>query len=258
MNRGLLVLAWLVMASMGCTHNEDVGGGEFSFDLPEAIFSVASNPNDPRWRSPPPEGIPDVICRGPAALTEDCCNFPSPAGSPEATVSVDCQQHPLSCDAAGWCALAFDYSDQNTIDLGSSVPGLRQRRGWVLANADLPALETDINLPLGLPIESAALYVAPQGVLSPKSPASRFLATIPLQGDLQPKDPGQQNQVALGAEARFVLSTFLADFNTPFALILSARVAIEAPHTGPKTATPSSEEIKTATFTIRGGVRASF
>lgn len=253
MERVLLVLAWLAMAGMACTRNDRVGGGEFSFELPAAEFLVSSDPNDPRWRLAPPEGIPDVLCRGQAALTDDCCHAPAPAGSPMPTINVDCQIYPLSCDAAGFCALAFDYDDQATIDLGGSedLSELHERRGWVLANADLAVIRTEINLPQRFPVESAALYVAPQGVLSHKASASKFLSDIPLD---------QQSSVALDADARFLLSTFLADFNTPFSLILGVRVAIEAAHTQAerREASLSAAGIQKATFTIRGTVQASF
>jgi hypothetical protein len=258
MDRVLLVLAWLAMAGLACTRNDRVGGGEFTFELPAAKFSVSSDPNDPRWRLAPPEGIPDVICRGAAALTDDCCHAPAPAGSPAPTINVDCQLYPLSCDAAGFCALAFDYDDQATIDLGGSddLPELSERRGWVLANADLAVIKTTINLPQGFPIESAALYVAPQGVLSHKAPASKLLSNIPL--DQQKAD--KPSSVALDADARFLLSTFLADFNTPFTLILGVRVAIEAAHTQAERidAELGPDAIQKATFTVSGSVRASF
>lgn len=256
MGRVLLVLAWLVLAGMACTRNDRVGGGEFTFDLPPARFSVSSDPNEPRWRLPPRDGIPDVICRGAAALTDDCCHPPAPAGSPTPTINVDCQLYPLSCDAAGYCALAFDYDDQATIDLGGSddLPELNERRGWVLANADLAVIKTEVYLPRRFPIESAALYVAPQGVLSHTASASRFLSSIPLD----PQRTGGESSVTLDADARFLLSTFLADFNTPFTLILGVRVAMEAAHTQAERTDADPISNPEATFTVRGTVRASF
>jgi hypothetical protein len=173
---------------------------------------------------------------------------------------VDCRLYPLSCDAAGWCALVFDYDEQYIVDLGKEVPALQERRGWVLAHADLAVVKTDVNLPPGLPIESAALYVAPKGILSPKAPESRFVISIPLDEDSDGEGAGRQGSVALDAEARFAMSSFLADFNSPFTLILSVRVAIEALHTKAERAAAalSPKEIQTATFTIRGTVQASF
>jgi len=254
----LLVSAWLAMAGAACTNNEDVGAGEVSFDLPPVGFSVISGPSESRWRAMPPTGIPNVLCRGVAALTDDCCHPPALAGSPEPTESVNCQQYPLSCDNAGWCALVFEYSDSITIDL-SRLPALKSRRGWVLANADLAVLNCKVDLRAGLPpnspnlpsfpIESAALYVAPQGVLSPRAPSSRFLMDIPLEAD---------SSVALDAEARSVLASFLVDFNTPFTLILNARVAIEAKHSKSDNKAWSNETVASATFAIDGRVRASF
>jgi hypothetical protein len=243
MGRLLLVLAGLAMAGVGCFQDDDVGGGVVNFDLPSASFSVVSGPNDPRWRASPPEGIPDVVCSGAAALTDDCCHPPGRENG------MDCQRYPLSCDAAGWCALGFEYDYQVVVDLGGRVPALSERRGWVLASADLPGIECTVDLQ-GLPIESAALYVAPQGVLSPESPASKFLVDLPLDTGREPA------WVALNGNARSALSAFLVDFNTPFTLILDAHIAIEATHTkgGKTTWAPGA----TATFVIDGRVRASF
>jgi hypothetical protein len=245
MSRVLLALSWLAMAGMGCTQNDDVGGGDVDFDLPKARFSVSSDASEPRWRDVPPGGIPNVLCGGPAALTDDCCHPPAPDGSSE---SIDCQRYPLSCDLAGWCALAFDFDDQDTINLGTGVLALKERRGWVLANADLAVVDASVDL-ADLPIESAALYVAPQGVLSPRSEASQFLTAIPLN---------PSSSVALGANARRVLSTFLADLNTPFSLILTVRVAIEAQHTRINKPDLNQGQPGTARFTIGGRVHASF
>jgi hypothetical protein len=243
MRRGSLVLFWLAMASLGCTQN-DVGGGVVDFEMPKASFFISSGASEPRWRDLPPGGIPNVLCSGPAALTDDCCHPPAAAGSLE---SIDCQQYPLRCDLAGWCALVFDFDDEYTIELGTRELALKERRGWVLAHANLAVIESTVDLN-NLPIESAALYVAPQGVLSPRSDASRFLSAIPLN---------PSSSVALGADAQRVLSGFLADFNTPFNLILTARIAIEAQDTGMDKPDWDQEE-RTASFTIGGRVHASF
>jgi len=235
---------------LGCRQSDEVGGGEVEFNLPTAIFSVTSDPNDSRWLRVPPQGIPNQICRGNAALTDNCCH---PVGFEE---PIDCQQFPLSCDAAGWCALVFAYNDTADIDLGAHVPVLRERRDWVLARAELPVLKIQVTEQRrsdrpALPIESAQLYVAPQGVLSPRDPASRILASIPLV---------PSSTVALDPDARSALSTFLTDFNTPFTLILVAHVAIESPHTSQDDVTwqPSEETFETLSIEIDGRVQASF
>jgi hypothetical protein len=204
----------------------------------------------------PPDGIPNVICSGAAALTEDCCN--PPARGDEPAKSIDCRRYPLSCDTDGWCALAFDFDAQAPIDLGN-VPALRERRGWVMANAEMAEIKTTLKEiriteagkmePEAFPLESAALYVAPKGGLSPKHPDSRFLAIIPHAPD---------SSVALDANARSALSTFLVDFNTPFTLILAIHVAIEAEHGGGTSHSLKPNEAKTATFTVDGEVRAEF
>jgi hypothetical protein len=257
LSRVLLALVLLSMAG-ACTRNDDVGAGEVTFKLPTATFTVTSDSNDSRWRPMPPEGIPNVICSGAAALTEDCCN--PPARGEEPAKSIDCRRYPMSCDADGWCALAFDFDAQVPIELGSLL-ALRARRGWVMASAEMAVIKSKLEETKTdeeghtwteeFPLESAALYVAPAGVRSPKDKEGRshLLASIPHVPDVD---------VPLDANARSTLSTFLVDFNTPFTLILSVRVAIEAGHGAGTSHSLQPNEIKTATFTIDGDVRAEF
>jgi hypothetical protein len=138
--RVLIAIGPLAMAG-ACTRNDEVGAGEVVFKLPTATFSVTSDSSDSRWRPMPPDGIPNVICSGAAALTEDCCN--PPARGDEPAKSIDCRRYPLSCDTDGWCALAFDFDAQAPIDLGN-VPALRERRGWVMANAEMAEIKTTL------------------------------------------------------------------------------------------------------------------
>ena len=72
---------------------DQVGGGNLSFDLPATLFTIDST--DARWLSAPPNGVPDVVCSGPAALVSNCCQPPPPMAA------VDCQAYPLSCDKSG-------------------------------------------------------------------------------------------------------------------------------------------------------------
>jgi hypothetical protein len=226
--RGTVVpfsLAWLAAAAVvgGCSLFDGVGGGGLSFDLPVATFKV--DPNDPRWWPSPPKGVPAVVCRGPAALVTDCCQPPAPMSA------VDCQAYPLTCGDDGMCSLTFDYDDAVEIDLGRDVPALQHRRGWVLAQATLAAIDTRVfahvtragtDQTVGgvdtLPLRTASLYVAPQGADSARAPGAVFLAGIPLGSE--------DSHVDLAPGARLALSAFLTDFNTPFTLMLSTHVVV--------------------------------
>jgi hypothetical protein len=233
---GLLWLAWLATAGAagGCTMFDQAGGGNLSFDLPAAPFTIDST--DPRWRPPPPYGVPDVVCRGPAALVSNCCQPP-----PEMP-AVDCQAYPLSCDKSGMCVLAFDYDDAVEIYLARDVPALQHRRHLVLAQATLASIDTRVEAADAgtLPVQAASLYVAPQGAASTGAAGAVFLAGIPLTAGT--------NHVDLTAAARDALSAFLVDFNMRFVLILSGHVAIGSAPV-PKTA---------LTITVAGKVNASF
>jgi len=151
------------------------------------------------------------------------------------------------------CALAFDYEDAVKIDLGSEVPVLQHRRGWVLAQATLAAIDIRVTAQVTgvetemtvagidtLPLRAASLYAAPQGVTSSRAAGAVFLADIPL-GSVH-------GHVDFSAKARLALSSFLADFNTPFALILSSHVVEES--------APVPEEV--VLVNVTGRVDASF
>jgi hypothetical protein len=211
-------LAWFVAAvsAGGCSFFDPVGGGDLSFALPiNREFKIASA--DSRWWPSPALGVPDMICGGPAALVSDCCQPPEPMKP------VDCQEYPLSCDPAdGYCALAFDYDDAVEIDLGSDVPALKDHPNRVLAQATLAHIETAVTMGAGsLPLRTASLFAAPQGTTSAQAAGATFLADVPL-GSAGPQ------QGDLVAQAEIGLSPFLTDFNTPFVLIISARVVVKS------------------------------
>jgi hypothetical protein len=233
---GPFSLAWLVAAGAagGCSFFDQVGGGELNFDLPVSRdFQIETA--DSRWWQSPAQGVPDVVCSGPAALISDCCQPPAPMEA------VDCQEYPLSCDQDRMCAMVFDYDDAVEIDLGRDVPALKDQPLRVVAQATLAAITTTVTSGVGtLPLQAASLYVAPQGAVSARAAGAIFLAGIPLWSGA--------NQVDLDAQARIGLSPFLADFNTPFALILSAHVDVKS-GAAPK----GAEAIKVA-----GQVNASF
>jgi hypothetical protein len=231
-------IAWLVAAvsAGGCSFFDQVGGGNLSFDLPiNREFRIDSA--DSRWWPSPSQGVPEVICSGPAALVSDCCQPPEPRKA------VNCQQYPLSCDPAdGWCALAFDYDDAMEIDLGSDVRALRDHPLRVLAQATLATIKTTVTAGVGtLPLRAASLYAAPQGTTSARAAGATFLAEVPLGTDKRQVD-------VVGARAQIGLSPFLSDFNTPFALILSTHVVMKS---GPA---PDGVE----TISVAGSVSASF
>ena len=249
--RGAVVpfsLAWLAAAAPvvgGCSLFDGVGGGGLSFDLPAATFRV--DPSDPRWWPSPPQGVPSVVCRGPAALVTDCCQPPAPMSA------VDCQAYPLTCGDDKMCSLTFDYDDAVEIDLGRDVSALQHRRGSVLAQATLATINTKVSAQVTragtettvggvdtLPLRSASLYAAPQGAPSARAVGAAFLAALPLGS--------ADSHVDLAPDARFALSAFLTDFNTPFTLILSTRVVVES----------ASVPETVVQFEVAGRVDASF
>jgi len=228
----LALLSWLAVVSSasGCSLFEQTRGGAFSFDLPAVAFKF--DPAAPQWWPSPPHGVPYAVCAGPEAQVSDCCHLSAPA--------VDCQEYPLSCDDDGMCALAFDYDAVARVDLGASVPELQNRRGTVLAQADLAATTTEASGPGISLLRAASLYAAPDGATSAGAAGAVFLADVPLAEG--------EGQVDLAADAQIALSSFLVDFNTPFVLILSSHVVVEGA-VGAKDVT---------TIEVAGQVSASF
>jgi hypothetical protein len=220
--RGTVVplgLIWLVAlaAAGGCSLSGEVGGGEVSFDLPAAEFEIDTS--DVRWQLAPANGVPDVVCGGPAALISDCCQLPG----------FDCQVYPLTCSDQR-CAMVFDYEDAMEMDVGNNVEVLQDRRKWVLARASLDAFRRTVHVTDGFPLKQADLYVAPQGSHSKNATGARLLTSISLVATQSTGAPDAQAapSVELPPEAQSALSSFLMDFNTPFSLILSAHVVVKS------------------------------
>jgi hypothetical protein len=188
-----------------------------NFDLPSAEFEIDTS--DVRWQLAPTNGVPEVICSGPAALVSDCCQIPG----------VDCQVVPLTCSDQK-CALVFDYEDATEMDVGNNVAVLQDRRKWVLARASLDAFRRTVHVTDGFPLRQADLYVAPQGSYSKNATGARLLTSISLVATQSPGAPDAQTAlpVELPPEAQAALSSFLMDFNTPFSLILSAHVVAKS------------------------------
>jgi len=215
--RGTIVplsLAWMTAAGAagGCSLFDQTGGGPLNFDLPTSTFEVKST--NPQWWPSPPYGVPYVVCQGPTAVVSDCCQLSA------SIPALDCQIYPLGCDDNGVCALAFDYDAIVEIDLGRDVAALQRQHGRVLAQATLAAFDTKA-AGAGLAfLRTASLFVAPQGAVSSRTAGARLLASIPLEPT--------EAHVDLTADARVDFSSVLADFNTPFALILSTHVVVES------------------------------
>ncbi len=209
-----------------------------TFKLPSKSYSVSTT--DPRWKAPPPGGVPNITC-GTGGLVMDCCKPPAPVPA------INCVQFPLTCDAGppSVCALKFSYEVAQVIDLAKEVPDLKQVKGMVLSEILLKQIDVTITSTLNLATPPIDLYVAPAGVTTASNPNVRKIGTIPAK---PPNFVGTEI-VTIGADAQQAFSGYARDFQTPFNILISTTVLVKG-----GTATPSGK----LDFVVSGTVEARF
>lgn len=200
----------LSAAAFGCGLLDLPSFGDIVFQLPKRSYTMSTD--DPRWKQPPPQGVPDLTC-GPGGLVADCCRPPAPAGP------IDCGVYPLAClEGEQVCALKFAYEQVQMIDLGQ-VPALKQFQGRVLSEMALTRIEVAVDNQLNLAVPPMDLFIGAAELTS--SDGAHYLATIPTTA------PGQHtHEVELTPEAQQVFSEFARDFQTPFNFIVSATMVV--------------------------------
>ena len=184
------------------------------FTLPAQMFSVSTN--NPNWRSPPPGGIPPLLC-GPGQPVADCCM--APAGAPP----IDCTRTPLACESEH-CALKFRYEQVQEVNLARDVPSLKANAGMVFSDVLLTQLDLDVDNMMNVTTPPVDLYVAPANVTSASTPGAQKFATIPMQA------PGFKGKVTipLDAAGQQIFSSFARATQTPFNIIMSTAVLVKS------------------------------
>lgn len=202
------------LAGFGCGLLDDLNSLRgINFNLPKKSYSISTD--DPRWKQPPPGGVPAVPC-GAGGVIMNCC-MPAPG------VSIDCTRSPLEC-SDGTCALKFTFEQVAKIDLVKEVPALANVQGKILSDILLKTLEIDIGNGLNVMLPSVDLYIAPADVTSVAGGRAHKLAQIPS------KAPGFQGHesVPLDGDAQARFSSFAKDFQTPFNFIVAAEVLVKS------------------------------
>jgi hypothetical protein len=203
------------------------------FALRSLNFQVSSK--SPQWRQAPENGIPNMVCAGPQAVTTDCCSPPPPAQP------IDCQQYPVACDPIdNFCALTFDVETGVDVDLVADVADVAAVDGRVFAEVSLLELTTTVDGLAALPLREASLFVGPKGLGSSSSPDARLLAPVSLTTGTKSVVPDAQAQQAF--------SRFARDYRAPFSLLLYAHVVV------PNGSSPAGS----VTVGVAGRVRALY
>jgi hypothetical protein len=193
----MIVLSCLGQLLVGCSAWDEDTPDRVEFALPTLKFYLPSSP----LPTLPPEGIPNMVCFGPTALSTDCCNPPEPF------YPVDCQQHPLACNPSdNFCAMIFDRIESTSVDL-SEIPEIVAAHGRVFSSVSLVSLTAEVSVHNPL-IRSADLYIGPANAQSPLSPDVSWLAAVSLARDNQVLVPDLAGQQAFSVFAKDYLSQF--------------------------------------------------
>lgn len=207
-------LPLLLLALMGCDLIDQLKNPTIAFTLPKQTFNVSTN--DPRWKQPPDEGVPNLTCgSGAGALVMDCCVPPAPAPP------LNCQLYPMTCEA-GSCVMKFNYEQASPITLADQVPQLRGQKGNIIKEILLKEIELTLNNTFNVPLPPVAIFIAPADVTSASDPGAQRLVNLPaVTMAMQSKQT-----ILVDAQAQQAFSRFAKDFQTPFNLIASTTMVI--------------------------------
>ena len=210
----------LASASSGCGLIDQLGDlKNIKFDLPKQMYSV--NTMDPRWKEPPPTGIPDVQCGPPpGGVIMDCC---MPQGQ-----MIDCARYPLTCEASK-CTLKFPYEQVQTIDLARTVPQLKTA-GQIFSRVTLTELELGITNDLNVSLPAVDLFVGPAAAMSGTHAMAKKIASIPSK----PAGYRGIETYKIEVEAQNAFSNYARDVQTPFNLIMSTTMVVPSGTQVPK------------------------
>jgi hypothetical protein len=207
----------LLLLLTGCGEEFDKNKG-VRFQMPSQTFLVRTN--DPRWGSPPPNGIPMHQC-GATSQNPDCCIPPKP------DPPVDCTRHPVTCDN-GRCLVKFIYSQDQPLDLNMAVTNAKTMAavdvalGDVLSDMILNKITLDITNQMNLQLPPMDLSVGPATAQSPIDPGVTKL------GSTSSLSPGYRGKVTLrlGDTAKQAFSSFAKNYKTPFRLLMSTTMTL--------------------------------
>lgn len=155
---------------------------------------------------------------------------------------VPCGQDPTVCEAqvenlcggdqctaqcvAGSCQMTVQVTLWRMVDLYEENPELKTINEQPLVDVDIESVHYEVTEnTLNIDTPELTLYMAPASVMDPSDPAARAVGVIPpiAAGSAQAR-----TDVMVSPEHTQALEDFMRDYQTPFNLIVSADITVEA------------------------------
>lgn len=135
------------------------------------------------------------------------------------------------CGSGHSCEVSVRVALWHTFDLGAEQPELQQIEGQPLVDVRIDRVYYTVGEnSLDVDAPPLAVFVAPEGVMSPDAPDAQAVGTIP---SVPAGTTVAEADVELTPEGKQELAARMKDYDTPFNLIVGSELRIEAGDTLP-------------------------
>jgi len=186
---------------------------EFDLTLPSKQFTIDAS----RW------GLmnADVLASTPCSASSDPCAAGAAAActDPANPCSAVCDTTTMTCD------LTLPVSLYDGVDLVNEKPELQTIEGQPLLDVTIDSIDFEVSAnTMNVETPEMVVYAAPSTVMAPEARAKRIGTVPPIPaGTTRTKTP-----IDFDPMGRANLATFMADFKTPFNIIVGSELLLEA------------------------------
>jgi hypothetical protein len=184
---------------------------EFDLTLPSKQFTVDAE----QWADVDAATLTSVPCQA----NPDMCITAAEQGCPDGECAAVCDTSTSTCDLTLYVAL------YQGVDLYNEKPELQTIEGQPLLDVTIDAISFEVSAnTMNIETPEMVVYAAPSTVMTPDPERARRIGTVP------PVPAGMTRSltpIAFDPAGRANLATFMADFKTPFNIIVGASLLVE-------------------------------
>jgi hypothetical protein len=183
----------------------------FALRLPERMFTMDTD----QWQLSSSGAVfPDVPCGQDPTVCE--AQVESLCGSDQCTAQC----------VAGSCQMIVQVTLWRMVDLYEENPELKTINEQPLVDVDIESVHYEVTEnTMNIDTPALTLYMAPASVMDASDSAARAVGVIPPIGAGSAQD---KTDVMVSPEHEQALEDFMRDYQTPFNLIVSADITVEA------------------------------
>lgn len=190
---------------------------EFDLTLPSKQFTVDAE----QWSDVDPATVTMIPCGANPQLCADA----AAEGCPDGECSAVCDSGTSTCDLTLYVAL------YQGVDLYNEKPELQTIEGQPLLDVTIDAISFEVSdNSMNIDTPEMIVYAAPSTVMTPDPERARRIGTVP------PVPAGQERSltpIQFDPMGRDNLAMFMADFKTPFNIIVGSSILVEQGSTVP-------------------------